>query len=326
MRIPWTALLALLLAAAAAPARSSADEPAASHPTLALEDTVRSLPEPLPEVLIEAERASLDEILRRVAEGEARRDSLMRDAAYTLFFKVIGHDRPDDPPEKRTFLVEDVFRVYKKRPNLSRQIPLRHTSGVKKDGADESGASVELSIGPEMSESLISFAFHPGMRERFRFAIEERTLAGGHVIYRLGFAPRSRLDPLPEGRCWVDTNDFVILREEFWYRGRSPAPLFIESIDSCVLERTRIDGRFWVLSRVLARMKLTDPVRLAGRLAGEKVNRYYDVSVLQSDWIVNGDVPDSLFQGASARRDGVTVRAGVGGDGGEKARGGEQAR
>lgn len=58
-----------------------------SGPTLAVEDTLADMAEPLPEVLVTAPRQTLDEILRHVAEGEAYRDSMIQDQAYTVFFR-----------------------------------------------------------------------------------------------------------------------------------------------------------------------------------------------------------------------------------------------
>ena len=65
--------------------------PPPSRPTLAVEDTLRqSAAEPLSEILVMAPRQTLDEILRRVAEGEARRDSLLQDQAFTLLVRLSG--------------------------------------------------------------------------------------------------------------------------------------------------------------------------------------------------------------------------------------------
>src|SRR5688572_30424204 len=81
-------LLALVAlgCAAAAPAAAQLPPPSTptarvGSPTLAVEDTMRVA---LPEEIIRAPRVSLDEILKRVAEGEARRDSMMQDQVFTM--------------------------------------------------------------------------------------------------------------------------------------------------------------------------------------------------------------------------------------------------
>jgi hypothetical protein len=292
-----------------------------SRPTLAVEDTLRTnAAEPLPEVLVTAPRQTLDEILRRVAEGEARRDSLIRDQAYTLYVRMVGRNAKEDGPEKSEAYAEAAMRIYQKRPGRQRTVMLKEWSrydeksdekeasvrirakkgySEEESDADRSGGSgksgITVNVDGDMSEQFVAFAFDPKTRSRFRFQIEDRNVIGDQVVYILSFTPKSPLDLLPSGRAWVNTNDFVILREEFSYGDRSPAPLFLESLDSCVLERTRVDGRYWVLSRVLARVTLTGPIRWMGRVAGKKVPKVADFAMRWDDWIVNGDIPDSLF-------------------------------
>src|SRR5262249_6904544 len=96
---------------------------------------------------------------------------------------------------------------------------------------------------------------------------------------------------------WVDTKDFVILRQEIMFR-QSPVPLLLKSISRMVVERTRA-GDFWVLSRALIRLEMTVPI--------PKVGRTFDVAMAMSDYTVNSDLPDSLFSGAGTR-----MRAGGG--------------
>jgi hypothetical protein len=269
--------------------------PPPSRPTLAVEDTLRqSAAEPLPEILVTAPRQTLDEILRRVAEGEAHRDSLLEDQAFTLLVRFSGRRARDDPEEKSELYSSSADRIYQKRPKKERTVRLREWSREK---AEEKGGeqNVKVSFDADMSESFIAFAFDPKMRARFQFRIEDRRLVGDQIVYLLGFTPRSSLEPLPSGRVWVNTNDFVILREEFAYPDRSPLPLFLQSVDSCVLERILIDHRYWVVSRILARVTLTDPARWMGKLAGDDLPKVLDLAIARTDWIINGGIPDSLF-------------------------------
>ena len=290
---PGLAIL-LFLAAAFAPAPGKPLEaaPAAgstSGPTLALEDTLNPLVATLPEVYVHAPRVTLDEILRRVAEGEARRDSLMQDQSYRLLYQVVYWDVKRSGPARTRVKRDYAAQVYKKRPNLYREETLR----------SRGDADVEVSSGSSMDEDLVSFAFEPHQRARFLFHILDRRFTGGHVIYVVSFEPRSRVDLLPEGRVWIDTNEFVIAREEFWYRDRSPAPLFIKSIDSCILERERVDGRWWVLTRLLARVRTTSALRLLGKVARDDVPRTIDVVLRRTHWRVNSGLADSFFADGS---------------------------
>jgi hypothetical protein len=282
-RLAALALVALAAAFVAPLARAQ------GSPTLAIEDTMRV---DLPQVDVHAARVSLDEILDRVARGEARRDSLMHDQAYTMVAFLTYVDTTKTPPvRKRQW--ESSSRVYKKQPNKVREVPYRTKTAFKKDD------NVSVSTGPGMREQLVSFAFEPRARSRYKFTIEQRLFVGGHLVYVLGFEPKSKIDPLPSGRVWVDTNEFVIGREEFWYRDRSPSPVFFKSIDSCVLERTKVDGQWWVLSRLLARVELTSAARFMAKAARQSLPPIVDFTVVMQDWKVNRGIDDKIFAGGT---------------------------
>jgi hypothetical protein len=254
LRLALGAAVALAtLAGAAAPVRPAPvgpDEAPGPVPpaTLAVEDTLPAPRVTLRELEVRARRASLDEILDMIVAGEARRDSLVQDQVYDCYARIVAR-RPGRADSVST-LMEQVSRVYQARPDRMREVVVRR-SGRQ---------NVQVSADRSMREEIISFAFHPGLRKLYRFRILGRDAAGGHLIYRLAFEPRSALYNLPEGRLWVDTNEFVIVREEFWYRGVSPAPLFFKSLDNCVVERALVDGRHWGISRILARASFTIPV------------------------------------------------------------------
>lgn len=279
----WAA--AVLVHRGPAPPAAAADAP----PVLAVEDTIRIASGALPEYVVTAPRVTLDEILRRVAQGEARRDSLMQDQSFTRVALLTYREGDGSRPRLR---METAAKVFKQRPDRVREIELRRRSD-REDGAD-----VRVTAGADMGEEIVSFAFEPRNRAAYDFRIVERHLVGDHVIYLVTFTPRSAVDPLPAGRAWIDTKDFVIVRQEFWYRDRSPAPLFLKSVDNCVIERTRVDGRWWVLERVVGRARLTSALRLLARLGGDKLPEVMDFSLLFTDYRVNEGIPDSVFSGA----------------------------
>jgi len=261
-------------------------------PTLAAEDTIPIPSALLPEYVVTAPRVSLDEILKRVAEGEAHRDSLMKDQSYTLLAKVTYLDADEKAPTNAKKKLEYASKVYKKAPNKVREIPLRRTTDIKKKKDDD---DVQVTAGPGMREQIVSFAFEPRTRKRYDFTIDSRVLVAGHVVYVISFTPKSGVDELPTGRVWVDTNDFVIAREEFWYRDRSPAPLFFKRLDSCVVERTKVDGQWWVVSRVLARVQLTSMARFMAKMAKEPLGQTVDFVASQYDWKINQGIDDAVF-------------------------------
>ena len=271
MTRPSLFLLATLLAAPL---------PAAAGPTLAVEDTMHTQVE---EVLVRAPRITLEEILDRVARGEARRESLLTDQAFTGTVRLVrlpsGHG-PSGP------MMESVWRVYRKRPDRVRTVLLRKwEANPKKNGK---GSGMEFGFDPGMGEDVVNFAFQAAARREFRYRIVGRDLVGDHVIYRITFEPRSLLSPFaPSGLVWVDTNEFVIVREEVSFR-RSPVPALLEDIPRMVVERQRIGGN-WVLARVLMRIRLVATFPTVGRS--------FDLSIHYDDYRLNQGIADSLFVG-----------------------------
>jgi hypothetical protein len=268
--LPSVALAALLSAT-----------PATAGPTLAVEDTMHTEISP---ILVSAPRVTLDEILDRVARGEAHRDSLLRDRSFLVTVRVVGHTGAGGKPE---LLEERVTQVWQRRPDKVRQAELRHwmKHPPKKDDGDN-GVKVELGSGAGMSEEIVNFAFQPAARREYRYRIVGRELLGEHLIYRIEFEPRSPLAlDLPGGLVWVDTRDEVIVRQEIRFR-QSPIPLFLRGIKRMVVERERV-GDLWVLSRVLARIETTIPIPHFGTS--------FDFGVQFTQYALNRGLPDSLF-------------------------------
>ena len=293
-------LAAALLAAAFGARTARADAPTGG-PSVAVEDTMHT---DVSEVLVRAPRVTLDEILDRVARGEARRDSLLQDQSFTATLRVMRNTIGRKTPE---LFFESVSRVYKKKPDRVRTIELRKFEAQPdKDGKD--GDDIDSDFSPGMGEEMVNFAFRPENRRNFRFVIEDRRLLGDHLLYTLRFEPRSALAVYePSGRVWVDTKDFVIVRQELDFR-QSPVPLFLKGIRHLVVERTHADG-FWVLSRMMVRVELTVPL--------PKFGRSFDFAMAMSDYTVNGGLPDSMFAAPRSGGNGarVKVRVGSGGRG-----------
>jgi hypothetical protein len=288
MRNPSAILLAVSVLAAspawtAGPGATSATSPRGA--VLAVEDTMRT---EVPEVLVRAPRVTLAEILDRVAEGEAKRDSLLRDQSYQLTVRLVGHAADGKTPQ---LVEESVTRVYQRRPDQTRTVPLRHwrAKPPKRPGAK---AEVNVEIGGVMNEDIVNFAFKPSARRDYRYRIVGRQILGNHVVYRLAFEPRSALSVYePSGEVWVDTRDDVIVRQEITFR-QSPVPLFLRGLDRMVVERQQVEG-FWVLGRVLARVRTTIPLPQFGTSL--------DLAIQLSDYTVNTGLPDSLFAAPAAK-------------------------
>lgn len=251
--------------------------PSPGRPTLAVEDTMHT---EVPEVLVEAPRVTLDEILDRVAAGEARRESLLIDQTFQATFRIVHNTVGAKTPE---VLREIVARVYKKKPDKVRGVVIRDWE-LKPDKKKDDDDTPTFS--PSMGEQIVNFAFRADGRRDFKFRIVGRDLLGDHLVYRIAFEPRSLLEDFqPSGTVWVDTNDFVIVRQEIAFP-RSPIPLFIRSIDRLVVERRRIDT-YWVLKRVLMRIQMTVPM--------PKIGRSFDMAIAYDDYTINSGLTDAVF-------------------------------
>ena len=240
----------------------------------------------VPEVLVRAPRVTLNEILDRVARGEARRDSMLKDMSFIATFRMMG--RTTDPKNPPSLLSETVLQVFKKKPDKVRSIVLREFSIEPDD--DEQGVDVEFRAG--MDEQIVNFAFRPEARAQYKYEILERQVLGNHLIYRIAFTPRSSLDPSnPHGQVWIDTNEFVVVRQECGFE-RSPVPLFLKGIDRMVIERRKY-GEHWVLNRVLLRASL--PYQLPIPKIGSKIGKTFDITMFFDNYMINSGLPDSLF-------------------------------
>jgi len=253
----------LLAAAAAAPT-----------PTLATEDTMYM---ELPEVLVTAPRMTLDEIIDRVAHGESRRESLLTDQSFTATFRVV---RIGNKGKADNLVAETVARVYKKKPDLVRTVTVRQWRSNRKRDA------VGIDFRPNMSEEIVNFAFRPESRRDYRYRIVGRDVRGGRVVYRIAFEPRAPVDLLPKGTVWVETSDFVIVRQEIEF-ARSPAPLIIKNVRRMVVERAQEDGH-WVLRRMLVRLEGTLPLPVVGKV--------FDVSLRFDEYENNHGIEDAFFK------------------------------
>jgi len=270
--------LAVLVTTTTLLAIAPAAPPTTPGPTLAVEDTMHTS---VPEVLVRAPRVTLDEILDRVARGEARRESLLVDQSLTATVRIVRDVKGQRAPE---LFSESVWRVYRKRPNHLRAVPLREWQADKKKQDKDNDVDVDFS--PNMGEQVVNFAFRPDARRDYKYRIVGRDFVGKHLIYRIVFEPRSLLDPTaPSGLVWVDTNEFVIVREEVEFR-QSPVPLFLKGIDRMVVERQQTGGA-WVLRRVLLRAELTIPF--------PKFGKSFDMAILYDNYTINTGLPDSLF-------------------------------
>jgi hypothetical protein len=258
----------------------------ASRPTLATEDTLHM---DLPPVLVHAPRVTLNEILKRVAQGEARRESLLTDQTFVVTTRMVRN--PATPADTAALVRETVMRVYRKKPHKVRTEQLRHWEAKASERKKRYG--MQITFGAGMGERIVNYAFRPEAWRDYKYTIAGRDLVGDHVIYRITFTPRSLLSSDPSGQVWVDTNEFVILRQDAHF-AHSPMPLMFKGINRIVVERQRI-GDFWVLRRVLVRIETT--------FKFPQLGNSFDLSLIFDQYAINRGLDDRLFTGAQKKED-----------------------
>lgn len=259
---------------------------AATHPTLATEDTLHM---DLPPVLVKAPRVTLQEILRRVAQGEARRESLLTDQSFIVTTRMVRNAR--SAADTAVLVREDVMRVYRKKPRKVRTEQLKHWALDPKERKKKYG--MKITFGSGMGERIVNYAFRPDAWRDYKYTIAGRDLVGDHLIYRITFTPRSLLSSDPSGQVWVDTNEFVILRQDAHF-AHSPMPLLLKGIDRLVVERERV-GDFWVMRRALVRISTVVPFPSLGNS--------FDMSLTFDQYAINRGIDDALFTATPKKED-----------------------
>ena len=62
-----------------------------------------------------------------------------------------------------------------------------------------------------------------------------------------------------------------------------------------MVERTRVDGKWWVIKRLFGRLRLSGPALFMANLGRTRVSPTMDFSALYTDWQVNRGLADSVF-------------------------------
>jgi hypothetical protein len=248
------ALGALAMLAWAAPA-------AAEYPfTWAIEDTLGPPPvTTLDPIEVTSVRLGIAEIVDRCIrrEEETRRRFATHDWTERVKTSLLIGGSAEHPDKE--IVIEEVNRVEVRRPTSQKKVLLaRHkyeiVDGERRDRdadpLDPEGEPVEVRY-----EDFDHLPFYLEDRNDYDFEIVGRQIVDQRLIYEVRLTPKSEFDVAPQGRVWVDTSTFQILREEFDFGERVPMPMFVKSIGPVVRERERV-GDAWVVSRLLIRVDL----------------------------------------------------------------------
>lgn len=226
---------------------------------LASEDTVDIPVTELPTLEITTTRLGIAEIVDRCIREEEARSRRIRSHEATLEVKTTLEITDKKGFVERKIVQEDIFRT-KTEPDRKPVSTLishqeyelvgeeRKPREQKPEGDDEGGVKISI-------DEVNGLPFYLADRNDYRFTIRGREIVGDRVVYEVGLEPRSDFEVAPKGRIWIDTSNFVILREEFDFEDRVPMPIFVKSLGPVIRERSQV-GSTWVTSRLLVRCDL----------------------------------------------------------------------
>ena len=148
----------------------------------------------------------------------------------------------------------------------------------------EGGELVDTSEDTEIEETwqedvtsvAMSVPFSLVAADRYRFEILERVLIGDHLVFKIGFTPKSSFEPGLDGVVWIDYSDLAIRRMEGRVTGPPPLPMFIASIPRLLWTQRRVGDR-WLSDRMHCDVTMTDLPMIPDRIAIDVEMRDYEI-------------------------------------------------
>ncbi len=212
-------------------------------------------------VLITAPRVTVAEVVRRIGERMERESLAMGRHAYTTRTNVVmrkhGEVKEGRPVEIK--VLEQADRVTESEGAIQiatlwkRERKLSDGEVVDEKVDDE--VSADWQAVEEAAEQGMNVPFSLLTGDAYDYEIQERALIGEHLIYRVGFAPKTGFRAEPTGTVWIDYGEYVIRRME----GRVDAPFtmppILKGIPEFRLRQEQVDG-WWVPVEIYLRVEL----------------------------------------------------------------------
>ncbi|MBU1073786.1 hypothetical protein KKG45_11125, partial [bacterium] len=232
------------------------------------EDTIALAGAGVDTVRVQAPRLRVSELVERIGERmerDYRRLGVM--SATSLSHVDLFWDRADPARARREEHIE-ASRLTLDADGEEHVARLFRT--VRKY---EGGELVAEEIDPEIVEQwqedvagqAMDMPFLLMTAGRYRYEILERVLIGDHLVFKIGFTPRSRFEPGLDGVVWIDYSDLVIRRMEGRVPGPTPAPLFVAAVPRFVWTQRRVGAR-WLTDELYAEITMTDLPSLPDRI------------------------------------------------------------
>ena len=265
---------------------------------LAFEDTFAFDPGSIDTTLVAAPRVTIGEVIEAIGRRMTEEGLRLKDAEFTTLVTVVERDVPGR--------YGDDYKVTEsaERHHISGEMGEQTVRLWERVRKVEDGVVVEEEINEKTETSwqdmedamMMAMPFTPGSGHRYRYTITGRELVGNDLIYRIDFAPKSRLEALPSGTVWVDYSHWVIRKLEARMTEVVPFPLFVDAVPVFRMSRERF-GEYWFTTDMTLEIDLKK-VPLVNN------PRVIEVRVQLRDMVINGlprspesSVPRLLRQG-----------------------------
>jgi len=211
-------------------------------------DTVALADASVDTIRVAAPRLRVSEVVRRVSEAMADAGRTIGEHAFTELARVDAWSDRHDPARVKREEYVDVARIHVDADGEQRRTRLLHSKRVFKSGElvdEEIDEKPTEEWQDEIVENAMAMPFDLLTANDYRYEILERTLIGEHLVFRIGFEPKSRFKPGLRGEVWIDYSDFVIRRMEGAMVGPMPVPLIMRGIPRFTFTLKKDQGR-WV--------------------------------------------------------------------------------
>ena len=224
------------------------------------EDTIPLADAGVDTVHVRAPRLRVSELVRRIGERMEADYRRIGEMSVTSLSKAVVHwDDPDPAKARRKEFIEG------ERVSVDRDGEERIARLFLKTRSYEGGELVDEEDEPDVVENwqedvvnvAMAMPFALVTAGQYRFEILERTLIGDHLVFKIGFTPKSRFEPGLDGVVWIDYSDLAIRRMEGSVSDPTPVPMFIASVPRLVWTQ-RPAGERWITDELHAWVTLTD--------------------------------------------------------------------
>ncbi len=208
-------------------------------------------------VRVQTKKLTLEEILARCVQGERSKLAGHQDMTYTMTVRSLLYWK------KKKEVLDTVFRIFADSTGFSRSVEVgevtRHYELRDGDWVldEEPEKDTGIQIESETFSDFVELPFFLEVQQEFAFTLLERTIEQDHVIFKIGFEPKSDFKTLPSGIVYVDTDAYRIVHEEFFVR-QNPFPLLLKEVKNISRHWEELPGGEWVFTRIMMEVELRD--------------------------------------------------------------------